>query len=51
MSRTLFASTRTRSRASENATVVDLAATVNATDHAPAEKSPAKNERGGPRRD
>ncbi|KAE9093026.1 hypothetical protein PF005_g14904 [Phytophthora fragariae] len=37
--------------ASENATVADLAATENANDHAPAEKSPAENARGGPRRD
>ncbi|KAE8969139.1 hypothetical protein PR002_g27525 [Phytophthora rubi] len=37
--------------ASENATVADLAATENANDHAPVEKSPAENERGGPRRD
>ncbi|KAE9023423.1 hypothetical protein PR003_g10667 [Phytophthora rubi] len=37
--------------ASENATVADLAATENANDHAPAETSPAENERGGPRRD
>ncbi|KAE9017795.1 hypothetical protein PR001_g14304 [Phytophthora rubi] len=37
--------------ASENATVADLAMTENASDHAPTEKSPAENERGGPRRD
>ncbi|KAE9165491.1 hypothetical protein PF005_g29580 [Phytophthora fragariae] len=37
--------------ASENATVADLAATENASDHAPAEKSPTESERGGPRRD
>ncbi|KAE9332822.1 hypothetical protein PR003_g14329 [Phytophthora rubi] len=35
----------------EIATFADLAVTVNANDHAPAEKSPAENERGGPRRD
>ncbi|KAE8970648.1 hypothetical protein PR001_g27138 [Phytophthora rubi] len=34
--------------ASENATVADLAATENANDHAPVEKSPAENERGAP---
>ncbi|KAE9323265.1 hypothetical protein PF008_g17412 [Phytophthora fragariae] len=37
--------------ASENAIVADLVATKNANDHAPVEKSPAENERGGPHRD